>query len=83
MNWKVVREIRERSWEFSDAKQGEKVDSAKFTGVVNSLTAIDFHRCARAKHAKPAETGPRSSDNGDDRDVRWFRLRFAHWKAEG
>ena len=56
MNWKVVRNSASESWEFSGAKQGEKVDSAKFSGVVNSLTASTFTDVL-APDAKPAETG--------------------------
>ena len=56
MNWKVVRNSASEPWEFSGAKQGEKVDSAKFSGVVNSLTASTFTDVL-APNAQPAETG--------------------------
>lgn len=56
MTWKVVRNSPNDSWEFADAKQGGKVDSAKFSAVVNSLSASTFTDVL-APDAKPAETG--------------------------
>ena len=56
MNWKVVRNSASEPWEFSGGKPGEKVDNAKFTSVVNSLSASTFTDVL-APDAKPAETG--------------------------
>ena len=55
-NWKLVRNSANEPWEFANAKQGEKVDSNKFTPVVNSLTASTFTDVL-APDAEPAETG--------------------------
>jgi uncharacterized protein DUF4340 len=56
LNWKVARNSASDSWEFVGAKPGEKVDSAKVSAVVNSLSASTFTDVL-APDAKPAETG--------------------------
>ena len=56
MNWKIVRNSVSDPWEFSDAKQGEKIDNSKVSGVVNSLATVAFTDVL-APNAQPAETG--------------------------
>ena len=55
-SWKITRETDTGDWKFVDEKPGEKLDSARASGVTNPFSAASFSDVVSSA-AKPEDTG--------------------------